>query len=74
MILEKSELAKLAQEKLSRFWEVDDIFTFENMGFSKTVEENTKYLACAECELGPLGTHDLTTKKSYLSVDRVTMK
>lgn len=50
---------------------VDDIFTFENMGFSHTVESR-KYLACAECELGPIGYHDLTSGKSYLSVTRVT--
>lgn len=49
---------------------VDDIFTFENMGFSHTVESR-KYLACAECEFGPIGYHDLTSGKSYLSVARV---
>lgn len=61
------------EESLKRFCCVDDIFTFENMGFSKTVGDQ-KYLACAECELGPLGFHDLVTKKSYLSVDRVALK
>lgn len=61
------------KESLYKFIEVDDIFTFENMGFSKDVAD-AKYLACADCEMGPLGYHDLDTKKSYLSVDRVTFK
>ena len=58
------------RETLTFFWEVDDIFTFENMGFSLNVEDK-KYLACPECELGPLGFQDLNTKKSFLSKDRV---
>lgn len=52
-------------ETLTSFWEVDDIFTFENMGFSLNVDDK-KYLACPECELGPLGFQDLNTKKSFL--------
>ena len=57
-------------EEVTSFCQVDDIYTFENMGFSHTVD-NKKYLACPECELGPLGFHDLLTKKSFLSMDRV---
>ena len=52
------------------FWVVDDIFAFENMGFSHSVD-GRKYLACAECEFGPIGFHDLQSTKSYLSVARV---
>jgi DNA-directed RNA polymerase subunit RPC12/RpoP len=62
-----------SKEKLSTFWQVDDIFTFENMGFTKTVDK-TKYLACAECDAGPLGYHDPATNKSFLSLDRVHHK
>ncbi|KAI1285442.1 Guanine nucleotide exchange factor MSS4 -like protein [Halotydeus destructor] len=64
--------AKPVKEKLSKFYCVDDIFTFENMGFSNDVD-GTKYLVCAECETGPLGFHDLDTKKSYVSLDRVKL-
>jgi hypothetical protein len=59
------------RESLTDFLLVEDIFTFENMGFSHTVE-NRKYLACAECEFGPIGFHDLISKQSYLSVARIT--
>ena len=52
------------------FWLVDDIYSFENMTFSRNVD-HTKYLACPECELGPLGFHDINSNKSYISLDRV---
>lgn len=57
------------EETLNRFWLVEDMYLFENMGFSKTVD-NIKYLACAECDVGPIGWHDLISKKNYLSIDR----
>lgn len=57
-------------EVISLFWVVNDMYTFENVGFSNTVE-NTKYLTCADCEAGPIGYHDLTTKKSYVALTRV---
>lgn len=57
-------------ELLSQYWAVDDIYKFENLGFSNTVD-NTKYLVCADCEVGPLGWHDLVTKISYISLKRV---
>ncbi|XP_070573956.1 guanine nucleotide exchange factor MSS4-like [Ptychodera flava] len=38
-----------AGETLTDFWLVDDMFTFENVGFTNTVE-NIKYLICADCE------------------------
>ena len=41
--------------------EVDDMFLFDNLGFTNTVD-TTKYLACADCDVGPLGYHDLNTK------------
>lgn len=57
-------------ENLSRFWVVDDIYTFENVGFSHTVGNN-KYLTCADCEAGPIGYHDISSKISYVSFSRV---
>ncbi|XP_067140569.1 guanine nucleotide exchange factor MSS4 [Centruroides vittatus] len=57
-------------ETLQEFWCVDDIYTFENVGFSNTVG-SIKYLTCADCEIGPIGWHDLSTRKSYVSPQRV---
>ena len=31
----------------------------------------TKYLSCADCDLGPIGYHDLNTKFSYVALSRV---
>jgi len=57
-------------EPLLYFWRVDDIFTFENCGFSNTVG-NCKYLICADCEMGPVGFQDLTSKLCYVALERV---
>ncbi|XP_014241627.1 guanine nucleotide exchange factor MSS4 homolog [Cimex lectularius] len=57
-------------EELTDFWEVLDMYTFENMGFSNTMDDK-KYLICADCEMGPLGWHDLTTKVNYVALSRV---
>ena len=43
------------------FYRVEDMFDFDNLGFTNTVG-NRKFLSCADCDLGPLGYHDLTTK------------
>uniref|UniRef100_A0A182QXS2 Guanine nucleotide exchange factor MSS4 n=1 Tax=Anopheles farauti TaxID=69004 RepID=A0A182QXS2_9DIPT len=58
------------RETLKDFWMVTDMYTFENIGFSNTVD-NRKYLICADCEVGPIGYHDLETKKSYIALARV---
>lgn len=55
------------------YWLVEDMYTFENVSVTKTVGE-IKYLACADCEVGPIGYMDLTTKKSYIAVSRVIYK
>ena len=49
------------KEILKEFFRVEDMFDFDNLGFTNTVE-NRKFLSCADCDLGPLGYHDLTTK------------
>ncbi|RNA16152.1 ATP-dependent RNA helicase DDX54 [Brachionus plicatilis] len=57
-------------ELLNNFWLVKDAFSFENIGFTNTVQ-NKKYLICADCEIGPLGVQNLETPNEfYLSVDR----
>lgn len=59
-----------ALELLSDFWLVSDMFQFENMAFSKNVED-MKYLACAECDIGPIGWHNLIDQKCYIAVSRI---
>ena len=60
----------IAKEKLAQFYRVEDMFDFDNVGFSKTVD-NMKYLICADCDAGPIGYHDLNTKKCYVALSRI---
>ncbi|KAM9408675.1 guanine nucleotide exchange factor MSS4 [Pholidichthys leucotaenia] len=58
-------------DTLTAHWVVDDMFTFENVGFTNDVGR-IKYLICADCEIGPIGWHCLDDKKSfYIALDRV---
>merc|ERR1712226_1130431 len=59
-------------EELNRFWLVIDMMTFENVGFTKTVD-GLKYLICADCEIGPIGYQDIDvcSKRLYVAVNRV---
>ena len=50
--------------KAHEFWTVSDMFTFENVGFCNTVD-NIKYLACADCEVGPIGAHFLDNRNVF---------
>ncbi|KAL4235332.1 Lysine-specific demethylase 5B [Mactra antiquata] len=60
-------------ETLEDFWVVDDMFTFENVGFSNTVN-GIKYLICADCEIGPVGFHDTSDLKAfYIAQSRVKL-
>ncbi|XP_076124019.1 guanine nucleotide exchange factor MSS4 [Alosa pseudoharengus] len=58
-------------DTLTDHWVVDDMYTFENVGFTKDVGR-IKYLICADCEIGPIGWHCLDDKKSfYVALERV---
>ena len=58
-------------ETLSDCWVVNSMFTFENVGFSNTVD-TTKFLICADCEIGPVGWHDVNDNTAfYVSLDRI---
>lgn len=58
-------------ETLSDFWVVNNMYTFDNVGFTNTVG-TIKYLICADCEVGPIGMHDINDKTAfYLAVERV---
>lgn len=53
-------------------WLIADMFDFENVGFSKTVDDVLKYLICADCERGPIGWHTITeSDKFYITCNRV---
>lgn len=72
-IQKKEEFASelLQGETLTRHWLVPDMFAFENVGFSMTVG-SIKYLACADCDRGPIGWHDIRDKtRFYIAVERV---
>eukprot|EP00092_Neocalanus_flemingeri_P005988 GFUD01006450.1.p2 GENE.GFUD01006450.1~~GFUD01006450.1.p2 ORF type:complete len:131 (-),score=46.08 GFUD01006450.1:84-434(-) len=58
------------KEVLNQFFKVEDMFDFDNIGFTNTVE-TTKFLSCADCDVGPLGYHDLITKQSFVALARV---
>lgn len=58
-------------ENVEDFWMVDNMFAFENVGFSNTVG-TTKYLTCADCEIGPIGWHDVNNKTEFfIAMSRV---
>ncbi|KAI7901714.1 putative guanine nucleotide exchange factor mss4 [Cokeromyces recurvatus] len=49
----------------THFWHVSNMMDFENVGFSTTMG-TTKYLSCADCDLGPIGYHDTTNPKEFV--------
>ncbi|XP_075228963.1 ess-2 splicing factor homolog isoform X2 [Lycorma delicatula] len=58
------------EEKVSDYWKVNDMYTFQNVGFSKNVGAN-KFLTCAECDMGPIGWFDSSTKECFVALSRV---
>lgn len=71
MVQKFSETNAVQKENVNQFWAVNTLYDFENMGFSNTVG-TIKYLVCADCEMGPVGYYDLSTKKCYVALSRVT--
>ena len=74
-LLKKDSLNAATQEipveMVTQFWKIKDMFHFENIGVSKTIK-NTKYLLCADCEIGPVGYHDITNPQAFfLAANRV---
>jgi len=64
-------------DKPSSWWLISGSpMLFENIGFSKTLDPDSegvrrKLLACAECDLGPLGWCVLGGTDHWIAVDRV---
>nr|XP_039268818.1 guanine nucleotide exchange factor MSS4-like [Styela clava] len=63
------EKFEMEGEKLNEFWMVSDMYDFENIGFCNTVD-NIKYLACADCERGPVGSYVVDSKEFLVSLKR----
>ncbi|KAH8409551.1 hypothetical protein KR222_008399 [Zaprionus bogoriensis] len=61
---------QLSTEQLQHFWQIDDMMMFENIGISHTVD-GLKFLVCADCERGPVGYHELSTKRCFVALKRV---
>ncbi|VDO53013.1 unnamed protein product [Haemonchus placei] len=59
------------KEAVSGFWTVRDMYDFENVGFTNSVD-GMKYLTCADCEYGPIGFLEPEAKLHYVSSTRIT--
>lgn len=59
-------------DDLTLFWLVEDMYHFENVGFSKVVNGCEQYLVCADCEIGPIGWTNIHDRnKLYVAAERV---
>ena len=61
------------KESVSGFWSIVDMYTFENVGFTHA-GDGIKYLTCADCEFGPIGYADSSTKLCLLAPVRLKVK
>lgn len=59
------------KETVKNFFRVEDMFMFDNLGFTNTVN-TTKFLSCADCDLGPIGFHDLNTRIRNEEISKFT--
>ncbi|CAD6192811.1 unnamed protein product [Caenorhabditis auriculariae] len=57
-------------EAVQGFWCVVDMFHFENVGFTNSVD-GIKYLTCADCEYGPIGLVDPDSKLNLIAATRL---
>ncbi|KAK3761143.1 hypothetical protein RRG08_022547 [Elysia crispata] len=70
-MFQKNDHTPIEGVTLNDFWLVTNMMTFDNVGFSKAVD-NIMYLICADCEMGPIGWHSIDDKKAYyIAVARV---
>jgi hypothetical protein len=69
-----AENGTFLKEPIQHYWLVNDMLTFENIGFTHTID-NKKYLLCADCEIGPLGYQNQDNKDElFLACSRVLNK
>ncbi|EFC49386.1 predicted protein [Naegleria gruberi] len=58
----------------NRWYQLKDMFDFENIGFTKNksgTAQEIKYLTCADCEREAIGIAFMNEKKFYLAIDLV---
>lgn len=67
---DKSDITSVEEEVIKDYWVVEDMYSFENVGFSNSVA-GVKYLSCADCEVGPIGWFDIAARTSYVALSRV---
>ncbi|KAB0342647.1 hypothetical protein FD754_019573 [Muntiacus muntjak] len=66
----RADLSCLKKPRRLEHWLVDDMFIFQNTGFTKVV--GNRFLVCVDCEIGPIGCHCLDDKNSfYVSLEWV---
>ena len=67
---DKGDISNVEEEVIKDYWVVEDMYSFENVGFSNSVA-GVKYLSCADCEVGPIGWFDIAARTSYVALSRV---
>ncbi|CAB3244879.1 unnamed protein product [Arctia plantaginis] len=70
MLQDSKQEGEVQSETITDFYHVENMFTFENIGFTHTVA-NYKYLSCADCDAGPVGYYNMDTKHSYVAISRI---
>jgi len=55
---------------ITECFQLKDVLQFENVGSTKPVD-NIKYLACADCELGPIGWQGSQGSSCFVALTRV---
>ncbi|KAJ3081679.1 hypothetical protein HK100_009833, partial [Physocladia obscura] len=55
----------------SFLWRVADKMDFDNIAFSLTLPNGHRLLACADCEVGPIGFVDAASGTCFILPDRV---
>ncbi|KAE9550081.1 hypothetical protein FO519_006713 [Halicephalobus sp. NKZ332] len=66
---QKKDFTVTEKEKLTLFCCVDRVHDFDNVGVTKS-HEGIVYLACADCEIGPIGLQDKESGKYLIAIER----
>ena len=71
MKMSKYKVEAPEEEVVTKFWLLTSLMAFENIGVSHLVD-NVKFLSCADCEVGPIGWHDVNDRtRFYIAAERV---
>jgi len=69
---QKKDFTVAEKEKLTLFCSVDRVHDFDNVGVTRS-HEGIVYLACADCEIGPVGLQDKDSGKYLIAIERVKL-